>query len=214
MLQVSVTLTGLNADAIQGALHDIAQSIADGERSGELGNSYIAGGEFTVEGSPTYEDDTINEAFVDAIQTALDSDALSEPELIAITNVNGEPGGVLCFNGELDHFEVKVGTAESWKTAEKVQPINVIVAIDSDEASRAAYEAMYEELGFEGNFDQVTVDMMLETQRMDELLEKKHQHIAGLAHDILLRKDWASWSKESDENREAAGIVVRGRGFC
>jgi uncharacterized protein YihD (DUF1040 family) len=214
MLNVTIKLTGSNLDAIQDALNNAAQLIGDGERHGEIGGGNIFDGEFFVEGDVTFDDDTINEAFHDAFKASFgDSDSLPS-ELIGLAIAEEPQKSTLAFDKGTALFRViSIHNGESTSLEDLLFLDDVGVSIDDDEALVSALNAMYEELGFHGDFDKVTVDMMIETQRSDELAAKKNEHIIGLISDTLTQKDWASWSLCGPGRISIAREIAKSRGF-
>jgi uncharacterized protein YihD (DUF1040 family) len=214
MLNVTIKLTGSNLDAIQNALNNATQSICDGERHGEISGGNIFEGEFFVDGDVTFDDETINEAFQDALKASFDDCTEQSGKLLDLAITDEPQKATLAFNKETALFRVVSFYHSGESSLENMLFLDDVgVSISEDEALKSAYESMYEELGFHGEFDKVTVDMMIESQRSEELKTKKDEHIIGLIKDILSQKDWASWSLCGSGRIGLANEIAKSRGF-
>lgn len=214
MLNISIKLTGSNLDAIHSALVNAAQLISDGERSGDLVGGDIFEGEFFVYGKPIYDDDTINEAFHDALKASFDNDPSLDDKLISLASMGKGPSGILVFNKNTALFSV-VNLKDNKITLldEHITMNDVFVAIDDDEAFEEAYVAMYEHLGYHGDFDKDAANVLIGTKHSSDLIAKRNDHVSGLIKDILLQKDWSTWSLQGDARYDIARNIVIARGF-
>jgi len=214
MLNVSIKLTGSNLDAIHDALVNAAQLISDGERSGNMGGGNIIEGEFFVGGHPTYDDDTINEAFQDALKASFDNEPSIGNELISLALISAKPSGVLVFDKESARFSVVyLKNSPAALPNEHIALDDVYVTIDDDEAFEEAYAAMYETLGYHGEFDKDAANVLIGTKHSSDLIEKRNDHVFGLIKDTLMQKDWAAWSIDVPGRIKIARDIVKARGF-
>lgn len=214
MLNVSIKLTGTNLEAIHNALVNVAQLISDGERSGDMEGGDIMDGEFFVDGDVTFDDETINEAFQDAFKASFDDHTEHNGKLLELAITDEPQKATLAFNKETALFHVVRFYHSGESSLEDMLFLDDVgVSINEDEALKSAYELMYEELGFHGDFDKLTVDMMIESQRYEELKTKRDEHIIGLIKDILSQKDWASWSLCGSGRIGLANEIAKSRGF-
>lgn len=135
-------------------------------------------------------------------------------ELINLAITDTPQKATLAFNKKTALFSVlSIYNPESSSFEDLLILDDVGVSIDDSEALASAYNSMYEELGFHGDFDKITVDMMIDTQRSYELTVKKNEHIIGLIRDVLAQKDWASWSLCGPGRISIAREIAKSRGF-
>lgn len=207
MKSMDLTLTANNPFAMATALREIANLVESGKESssGSLPGK-VADYSFTVEGV----DKTIADAFAEGLSASMDVALgdFTESDFQQLAATSGESQMVMLYlpnEGAGGLFVLSVRAKVGSDDIVLCNGIN----IDPDEASQAAYNEMFEELGYSGNFNVVAATEEVEKD-MDALVAKRDEHIAGLVKDTMLNIDWKEFF---ERNPKSANAIAQREGW-